>query len=150
MLAYMSIWPSTSSYLGRIPAELLLMVFRHALPPTWILGDTTGSLPPCQWSICSCDLRMKLAIIAVCRTWNQIGVELFYNGVTLRRIKQVPVFICALESREGLGTLVRSLDINCAVPPRFSALLENSTTKIFQLCPRLSHFGFSPTEDPIQ
>jgi hypothetical protein len=124
------------------------MVLRHALLPSWLLGDTTGSLPPCLWSIWSFDLRMKLAIIAVCRTWNQIGVELLYNAVTIRRISQVPAFMCALESREGLGTLVRSLDINCAVPPRFSASFETSATKIFQLCPRLSHFGFSPAEDP--
>lgn len=124
-------------------------MFRHALPPSWLLGDTTGSLPPCPSSIWSFDLRMKLAIIAVCRTWNQIGVEILYNDVTLRRISQVAAFVCALESREGLGTLVKSLDINCAVPPRFCALLETSATKIFQLCPRLSHFGFCPTEDPM-
>ncbi|KAJ7687808.1 hypothetical protein B0H17DRAFT_1135983 [Mycena rosella] len=85
----------------------------------------------------------------VCQTWHQISVQLLYEHVTLRRLGQIPAFIRALEARNGLGALVRSLDINCLVPPRFYAAHGSNTQKIFQLCPRMSHFGFSPTKDPL-
>ncbi|KAJ7651852.1 hypothetical protein B0H17DRAFT_1215152 [Mycena rosella] len=84
------------------------------------------------------------AIVRVSRTWNQIGLELLYEGVRLRRIGQLPAFARALERHDGLGNLVRKLNIDYFVPHRAAELHNQKTRRIFQLCPRLTHFGFKP------
>ncbi|KAJ6586385.1 hypothetical protein DFH09DRAFT_1143220 [Mycena vulgaris] len=125
-------------HLARLPNEILLIVFRCALPPSWVLNEET-SLPPFPQSVWSVDLRMKLCIIRVCKTWHRIGLELLYKTVTLRRIGQIPAFVSALEAHNGLGTLVRNLNISCFVPcgfvPAFLILDSN-------------HPGCSPDPDP--
>ncbi|KAJ7485824.1 hypothetical protein FB451DRAFT_1128071 [Mycena latifolia] len=120
------------------------MVFRHALPPPWVLTGEP-SFPPFPQSIWSTDLRIKLVIIRVCKTWHQIGLELLYRSVTLRRIGQMPAFVCALEACQTLGALVRDLHVTCFVPHGYHALYMQETQKILLLCPRLSHFGFKPS-----
>ncbi|KAJ7136686.1 hypothetical protein C8R44DRAFT_767673, partial [Mycena epipterygia] len=80
------------------------------------------SLPPFYHSIWSVDLRMKRSIIGVCRTWYRIALGLLYESVTLRRIGQMPAFVCALEGRHELGVLVQNLNISCFVPHRYSTL----------------------------
>ncbi|KAJ7933742.1 hypothetical protein B0H13DRAFT_2500401 [Mycena leptocephala] len=88
-------------------------------------GPVAHALTP--QSIYSSDLTAKLSILAVCRAWNQIGLEVLY------------------QSRYGLGDLVRHLDISCMIPRGYSALFETETQKLFRLCSRLIHFGFVPT-----
>ncbi|KAJ7142544.1 hypothetical protein C8R44DRAFT_760809 [Mycena epipterygia] len=134
---------------ARLPAEILLMVFRHALPPSWLLSDMARpSLAPFPQSVWSAELRVKLAVVGVCRTWHLIGLELLYERITLRRLPQLQHLLSTLESRNGLGNLVRSLDIDCLVPRGFYQSHEPKMKRIFQLCPRLSHFGFAPANDP--
>ncbi|KAJ7485828.1 hypothetical protein FB451DRAFT_1128075 [Mycena latifolia] len=130
-------------HIDRLSHEIFLIILRCALPSAWALrGDT--SLPPFPQSIWSVDLRMKLSIAGVSKLWHQIGSELLYESVTLRRIGQLPAFIRALEERDGLGALVRNIDISCFVPHGYATLHDQETARIFQLCPRLSHFGFKP------
>ncbi|KAJ7485810.1 hypothetical protein FB451DRAFT_1554624, partial [Mycena latifolia] len=130
-------------HIDRLPHEIFLIILRSALPSAWVLrGDT--SLPPFPQSIWSVDLRMKLSIAGVSKLWHQIGSELLYESVTLRRIGQLPAFVRALEERNGLGALVRNIDISCFVPHGYAALHDQETARIFELCPRLSHFGFKP------
>jgi hypothetical protein len=90
------------------------------------------------------DLHMKLSILAVCKLWNRTGTELLYERVTLCRIMQLPVFVCALEGREGLSALVKHMGIDCFVPRGYSRLHEHETKQILRLCPNLSYVGFSP------
>ncbi|KAJ7149790.1 hypothetical protein C8R43DRAFT_499868 [Mycena crocata] len=130
--------------LAKLPYEILLIVFRYALPPAWLLSGDASLLPPFPQSIWSVDLRTKLSIVAVCKIWHQLGLKLFYESVTLRRIGQIPAFLRTLEEREGLGAFVRRLEIGCFVPTGYAALHDCDTTKILLLCPRLSHFAFNP------
>ncbi|KAF7357811.1 F-box domain-containing protein [Mycena venus] len=131
------------SQFARLPPEILFMISRHALPPRWMLSGTK-SMPPYPQDVLSGDLRMKLSLLAVCKSWNKIGTELLYEKVTLRRITQLPVFVRALEGRQGLGPLVKCLDIDCFVPRGYSRLHQNETQRIMELCPKLIHVGFSP------
>ncbi|KAJ7142547.1 hypothetical protein C8R44DRAFT_193502 [Mycena epipterygia] len=132
-------------YLARLPPEILRLVLRHALRPSWLQSDMTRAplvqFPQSGWSA---DLRVKLVIVRVCSTWHIIGLELLYERITLRRLPQLYSLLLELESRAGLGALVRSLDIDCHVPAAFCASHGPKMKRIFQLCPRLSHFGFSP------
>ncbi|KAJ7182892.1 hypothetical protein C8R43DRAFT_968436 [Mycena crocata] len=130
--------------LAELPHEILLIVLRYTLPPAWLLSGDDDSLPPFPQSIWSAALRTKLAIVAVCKTWHQLGIGLLYASVTLRRIGQIPAFLCTLEEGEGLRVLVRRLEIGCFVPHGYSALHDRDIVKILRLCSRLSHFAFKP------
>ncbi|KAJ7350492.1 hypothetical protein DFH08DRAFT_861633 [Mycena albidolilacea] len=126
-----------------LPDEILLAIFRNVLPPSWLLDGTKSMLPYPQ-DISSVDLRMKLSILAVCKSWNRAGTELLYERVTLRRITQLPVFVRVLEGRKGLGALVKHVSIDCFVPRGYSRLHERETKQILRLCSNLLHVGFSP------
>ncbi|KAJ7282839.1 hypothetical protein C8J57DRAFT_1296675 [Mycena rebaudengoi] len=125
-----------------LPHEILLIIFRYASVPSWIL-NRTGYLEASH-SIFCCDLRMKMAIMGVCKNWHQIGIELLYENVVLRRIGQLPAFVRALEGRVGLGALVCRLDLSCFVPRGYSWLFQRETQNLIELCPRLEHIAFNP------
>ncbi|KAJ7444853.1 hypothetical protein FB451DRAFT_1412976 [Mycena latifolia] len=128
-----------------LPPEILFMVFRNALAPRWLLTrGGVASLVPYPQDLSSIDLRMKRSILSVCRSWNRVGTELLYESVTLRRIAQMPVFVRALEGRDGLGYLVKHLDLNCFVPRGYSTLHHTETKRILKLCPNLSHIAYAP------
>ncbi|KAJ7451821.1 hypothetical protein B0H11DRAFT_310226 [Mycena galericulata] len=118
------------------------MVLSHSLPPRWLLSGERVLTPQSLYSV---DLRMKISILNVCKAWYQAGIELLYESILLRSIGQLPAFVRALEGRAGLGSLVKHLNVSCMVPRGFSLLFTSEAQKIFQLCPRLSHFGFVPT-----
>ncbi|KAJ7840508.1 hypothetical protein B0H14DRAFT_2784791 [Mycena olivaceomarginata] len=125
-----------------LPDKILLAIFRSTLPPSWLLDGVRSMLPYPQ-DISSVDLRMKLSILAVCKSWNHTGTELLYKRVILRRITQLPVFTHMLEGREGLGALVKHVGIDCFVPHSYLKLHEHETKQILGLCPNLSHVGLS-------
>ncbi|KAJ6507296.1 hypothetical protein C8R47DRAFT_1100821 [Mycena vitilis] len=134
---------SCRSDFAGLPPEILLIIFRKALAPVWVL-EGSKSLAPFPTDVSSVDLRMKHALLSVCKSWHGVGTELLYEAVTLRRIIQLPVFVRALESRAGLGSLVKHLDIDSFIPRGYSKLHEHESKRILELCPNLSHVGFSP------
>ncbi|KAJ7676177.1 hypothetical protein B0H17DRAFT_1080465 [Mycena rosella] len=125
------------------PDEILITVFRHALPPSWVMdwADTSVAPFPPIWSA---DLRTKLAIIGVSKTWHRIGLEFLYESVVLRRIGQMPAFVRALEGREDVGGLVRHLQISYFLPRGYYGLHDSQTRIIMALCSNISHFAFTP------
>ncbi|KAJ7680916.1 hypothetical protein DFH06DRAFT_431665 [Mycena polygramma] len=134
---------SRNELAASLPAEILLMIFRYALPPRWMFSDAKSRLP-CPTSSWSTDRRMKLSLLAVCKSWHGIGNELLYESAALHRITHLPLFVRALEGRAGLGSLVKHLDIDCFVPRGYPKLYEMESQRILKLCPNLSHIGFSP------
>ncbi|KAJ7761072.1 hypothetical protein B0H16DRAFT_558945 [Mycena metata] len=126
-----------------LPPEILLLIFRDTLPPEWLLSGTE-SLVPYPSDIPSTDLRTKRSLISVCKSWNRVATELLYQRVTLRRIIQLPLFVRTLQSQTGLAALVKHLDIDCFVPPRYSKLYGSEIELILEACPNLCHVGFSP------
>ncbi|KAJ7761089.1 hypothetical protein B0H16DRAFT_1531825 [Mycena metata] len=130
-------------YFAQLPPEILLAIFRNSLPPPWLLnGAARNMLTP--RSVYSIDLAAKLSIVAVCKDWHQVGTELLYEIVHLRRIGQLPAFVRALEEHVGLGDLVKRLDLSCMVSRGCSTLFSCETRNLLHMCPRISHFGFIP------
>ncbi|KAJ6527855.1 hypothetical protein DFH09DRAFT_1186261 [Mycena vulgaris] len=132
-------------HVARLPHEILLIVLRHTLPPAWLLSAEPW-LAPFPRSIWSADRFTKLDVVLVSKTWHRVGVELLYETVTLRSLSRMISFISALESRQGLGTLVKNLEIRYSVCEDFFTVHKAEIEKILQLCPRLAAFGFSPTD----
>ncbi|KAF8217508.1 hypothetical protein K438DRAFT_2036938 [Mycena galopus ATCC 62051] len=135
----------TSNQTTKIPEEILLVIFRHALPPSWAV-HYGGTLPPFPRTGSSADVGTKLSILKVCKRWHRIGLEFMYEDVTLQWIGQLPVFVRALETgaEVGVGALVRRLEIGYWVPRGYHALQAAEIEKIFELCPLLTHFAFNP------
>ncbi|KAJ7761051.1 hypothetical protein B0H16DRAFT_558601 [Mycena metata] len=125
-----------------LPPEILLKIFRDALPPPWLLAGAESL--PSVLDILAIDSRMKLSLIGVCKSWNRVATELLYERVALHRITQLAVFVRALEDQVGLGALVRHLDIHSFVPRGYFRFFETATQRVLELCPRLIHIGFSP------
>ncbi|KAJ7101306.1 hypothetical protein B0H15DRAFT_815620 [Mycena belliarum] len=126
-----------------LPDEILLSIFRSALPPSWMMHWAKASPPfPLMWSA---DMQTKLAIISVCRAWNRVGIEFLYESVVIRQIGQLPAFVHALETREGLGALVRHFDTSCFRPPGYHNMHDTEIKKVFALCGNLAHFVYTPS-----
>ncbi|KAJ7743632.1 hypothetical protein B0H16DRAFT_1889909 [Mycena metata] len=133
----------------RLSDEVSLMILRRALLPCWVIDyvNPPSMAPFCNSAACA-DLYTKRTITEVCRTWHDLGVALLYEKVTLRRLDQLPALIWALEARESLCPLVRGLEITFLAPVFFFNDHESDIHKIFEMCPRLSHFGFFPANWP--
>ncbi|KAJ7101296.1 hypothetical protein B0H15DRAFT_943634 [Mycena belliarum] len=95
---------------------------------------------PLVWSA---DMRTKLAITGVSRAWHRVGVEFLYKSVVIRQIGQLPAFVYALETREGLSALVRHFAISCFRPPGYHAMHDAEIKKVFALCANVVDFAYT-------
>ncbi|KAJ7152042.1 hypothetical protein C8R46DRAFT_1357642 [Mycena filopes] len=129
---------------GDMPEEILLHIFRLALPPSWILDPGTYA-PPFPHPVWSSDVPTKLAFLKVCKTWYRIALELLYENVELRHIGQMVAFTGTLEDRPELGALVRSVKLCYYIPHHAYAALHTAEAKtLFALCPAVTHLTFYP------
>ncbi|KAF8140904.1 hypothetical protein K438DRAFT_1995561 [Mycena galopus ATCC 62051] len=127
---------------SKLPEETLLLIFRHALPPSWVMGYAS-SLAPFPQKIWSADIETKLCIMGVCKIWHRFGLEFLYENVMLRSVGQLAAFMGTLEARPEFAALVRRLEICYLVVRGYTALHSTEADKIFELCPRLTHFVFN-------
>ncbi|KAJ7258436.1 hypothetical protein B0H12DRAFT_444525 [Mycena haematopus] len=127
---------------SNLPDETLLLIFRHALPPSWVMW-CGSSLAPFPQTIWSADIETKLCIMGVCKTWHRLGLEFLYENVTLRSLGQLAAFVRTLEARPELSVRTRRLGICYPVVRGYTTLHFTESNKIFELCPRLTHFVFN-------
>ncbi|KAF7350162.1 hypothetical protein MVEN_01318700 [Mycena venus] len=120
----------------RIPEETLVVIFRHALPLSWI-ASYGGTLPPFPRTSWSADFTTKLSVIRVCKKWHRIGLEFLYESVTLHSVGQLPAFVHALEASAEVGTLVRRLEIGYWVPRGFITVATGHPSPTFPQTPVL-------------
>ncbi|KAF7305923.1 F-box domain-containing protein [Mycena chlorophos] len=133
-----------------IPPEILFMIMRHILPPTWILRGIRELTPG---SPHIADLAAKSTFALVCKIWNQVATDLLYSDVHLRSIGQVVAFSRALETPRALGQLVRQLHLICFVPRGYKEVFSGETRRILDNCPLLVHFmyaGQQPTDPALE
>ncbi|KAJ7155256.1 hypothetical protein C8R46DRAFT_1296669 [Mycena filopes] len=117
-----------------IPEEILLAIFRLALPPSWLMDPGIWP-PPFPGLVWSSDVLTKLAFLRVCKMWYRIMLELLYENVELRQIGQLVALTRTLEDRPELGVLVRSLKFCYAPNLRYLALHGTEIKTLFALCP---------------
>ncbi|KAJ6571376.1 hypothetical protein B0H19DRAFT_660306 [Mycena capillaripes] len=127
----------------KLADETLLAILRFALPPSWRM-DYGTALPPFPRTIWSVDYHTKLVLIAVSKTWYRVGLEFLYENVMLQSIGTLAAFMQAVETRAELGALVRRLEICYVVPSGYQLFHAAEAKKIFELCPRITHFTFNP------
>ncbi|KAK6992675.1 hypothetical protein R3P38DRAFT_3083497 [Favolaschia claudopus] len=131
-----------------MPDEILLVIFREALQPSW--GVRYGkTLPPFPRNIWSSDFQTKLAIVGVCKAWYRVGLQFLYENVVLSSIGQLPAFVMTLEAQSSIASFVRRLEITYWVPRAYNNLHDAETRKAFELCPQLKQFAFNPQSEPL-
>ncbi|KAL0568994.1 hypothetical protein V5O48_012974 [Marasmius crinis-equi] len=122
-----------------LPPEILLVIFRIALPPPAFLSPRTNTL----------FIGQKKAFLLVCRSWHDAAVEILFEEVYLRGLISFLRFINTLEE-SGQGHHVKSLTIDTVIPPydsdtdfRISLILDRTA----RLCTNLSNLSLSLKED---
>ncbi|KAF7321968.1 F-box domain-containing protein [Mycena kentingensis (nom. inval.)] len=126
---------------AQMPPEILEMILRGSLPPDWMVGQLRETLGP---TLRSRTIAQKLGFTLVCKVWNGVATELLYESVYIHRVEQLSAFARTLEGRDGLGALVRNLELSCFVPAECKLLFEDEISKIFHLCPRVARFTHVP------
>ncbi|KAF9010593.1 hypothetical protein BDQ17DRAFT_931511 [Cyathus striatus] len=124
------------------------MILLRSVAPSFLLDPTISPGPDSSW--CQA-LRQKKSLILVCREWYKVSLPLLYEDVCFRRISQLPVFLHTVESAPGeLGSLVKRLSIYAFIPDnRYGAATNRYLRRLFDLCPRLTLFGYtSPCDLP--
>ncbi|CAA7262237.1 unnamed protein product [Cyclocybe aegerita] len=136
-------------YTPKLPAEIWNSIFQRAIPPSWLLDPALSLGPDSSWSVA---LRLKKSIIAVCRTWNSIGLPFLYADVDIRRVHQLASLLETIRKRPGeLGRLVKTLNVSCYVPQVLAGTFTRYLEALFPLLPRISTFAYtSPTALPAE
>ncbi|KAJ7074794.1 hypothetical protein C8F01DRAFT_1076152 [Mycena amicta] len=123
-----------------IPEETLLLILKHALPPSWsrFYGEDRVPFPSPVFSDSRQDTLTKLSIVRVSRTWYRVGVELLYESVMLRRVDQLPVLVHTLEERRDIALRVRRVGLCYYLTPGWQRLHLEESEKLLALCPAIS------------
>ena len=95
-------------------------------------------------------MQTKRSIITVCRRWWQVGAEMLYEEVVLRRFGQIPASVRTLENpKVNLGNFIKKVDIQCFVPIGYLSLYEAELRRIFDRCPRVADVGFNVSASAV-
>ncbi|KAF9235079.1 hypothetical protein BU15DRAFT_32168, partial [Melanogaster broomeanus] len=106
-------------------------IMENAVPPSFFLDPSIGRGPFSAW--CQ-KLRQLKYFVLVCRWWRDVGIDLLYRDVVIRRIGQIPALLRSLEANAVLGPMVRSLRIDCFVPRGYGAVFEGGLNQICAFC----------------
>ncbi|KIJ63980.1 hypothetical protein HYDPIDRAFT_28873 [Hydnomerulius pinastri MD-312] len=114
--------------ISSLPFELLHLILEYATPPNLFLDASICRGPSSAWSQ---TLRQLKSFVLVCRTWWDVGINLLYCHVIIRRIGQLPALLRSLEANPKLGSIVRTLQIDCFVPHGYHLIFEYALAQIW-------------------
>ncbi|KIM85054.1 hypothetical protein PILCRDRAFT_379983 [Piloderma croceum F 1598] len=119
------------------------MIFLRALPPSFLVDSSLNAGSDSPW----CEaLRMKKSIVWVCKAWWQVGLELLYEEISMRRIGQNSALLRTLNANNDIGHMIKNprnillytclllvaIPYFCILPSRHSAQLH--TPRIYIGC----------------
>ncbi|KII93032.1 hypothetical protein PLICRDRAFT_694282 [Plicaturopsis crispa FD-325 SS-3] len=125
----------------QLPLEILRMIFLCALPPASLLDPTLhagGRHSP--WCMA---LRVKKALVLVCKAWWPVAMDTLYEEVMFRRPEQITAFIYALDSSTfDVESSVRSVGFLCFLPAGGTVIRD--LRGILGRCPHLRSLTWDP------
>ncbi|KIJ64039.1 hypothetical protein HYDPIDRAFT_112562 [Hydnomerulius pinastri MD-312] len=121
------------------PFELLRVVLEYATPRPCILLESSGYFGP--YSTWARELRQLKSFILVCWMWHDIGIDLLYREVTIRRVGQIPALLRTFDAKPHLAATVRSIRVNCDIPSGYEEFFENGLDMITSRCPNNTVLG---------
>ncbi|KAF9235077.1 hypothetical protein BU15DRAFT_26793, partial [Melanogaster broomeanus] len=119
-----------------LPVETLHFIMENAVPPSVFLDPSISRGPFSAW--CQ-KLRQLKYFVLVCRWWRDVGIDLLYRDVVIRRIGQIPALLRSLEANPMLGPMVRSLRVDCFVPRGYNLVFEGGLNQIYAFCTQNTH-----------
>ena len=103
------------------------MIFLRVLPPSFLLDSSLYAGPDSPW----CEaLRMKKSIVQVCNSWCQIGSELLYEEISIRRVGQISALLRTLDANNGIGDMIKTFEISCFTPTCYKSLFQVDIARI--------------------
>ncbi|KLO08351.1 hypothetical protein SCHPADRAFT_944534 [Schizopora paradoxa] len=120
---------SSSPNLTNLPPELLLQIFAFAANDYSPDNDFEVSIT--HNGLWDTDLRTKKAIIRVCKTWRDVGLEGLYHRVSLRYIGQLCALVRTLGESAvkydgaGYAMWIRHIHLNVFVPEMWEVFTRN-------------------------
>ncbi|KAF9237468.1 hypothetical protein BU15DRAFT_48717, partial [Melanogaster broomeanus] len=122
--------------ISSLPFELLHLILEYAIPPHLFLNPWVGWGPSSAWCLAMRQLRY---FMLVSRWWREVGIDLLYCHVVIRRIGQLTTLLRSLEASPQLGPFVRSLRINCFVSPEHELDFQDHLNRVCILCTQNTH-----------
>lgn len=147
------------SLLETFPAELLLYIFDlvadHYDPTRQEPSIDVGNRSP--WSK---DLRLKKALVRVCKTWRAVATPFLYLRIYLYRVGQLVALVKVLEESAvghddvGYGSLVHHIHGRFYVHPTWEAVYLKSVVRLLALCTSIRSFSWKilwsgPEDAPV-
>jgi hypothetical protein len=97
------------------------------------------------------EYNIKRMIVAVCRRWWDVGIELLYKEVVIRRADCLAFLLRTLVAPGSrVGRLITRMVISCIVPFEDDLIVfEESMKHVIANCPSLSNLVFDPSFPPL-
>ncbi|KAH7886312.1 hypothetical protein F5I97DRAFT_1794945, partial [Phlebopus sp. FC_14] len=120
------------------------LILEAAIPPSIFLDPAICRGPYSAW----CQmLRQLKAFVLVCHMWRDVGTDLLYRCVVIRRFGQLPALLRSLQRDPKLGPMVCELQINCFVPRGCRAVFEQGLAQLWPLCPNATRLALDHQTD---
>ena len=127
--------------ISHLPFELLHLILEFTIPPRLFLDPSFSLSPHSAWSHATRQLK---AHVLVCKLWWDVGIDLLYQDITIRRVDQTPALLRALKLNTRLGPLVRTFQVHCYIPPSFMRMLCDGLSEIPDLCCNIVRLVINP------
>ncbi|OJA16134.1 hypothetical protein AZE42_00087 [Rhizopogon vesiculosus] len=114
------------------PPEILLKIFKFALPPAVFLNASLAIGPSSPWCLTQ---RTKKCIVLVCKLWCQTGTFLLYQDIRLRRIGHVAALLNTLQGSAPLRMLIKAIHITCEITPQYTLMFDEALRRILEMTP---------------
>ncbi|KIM75148.1 hypothetical protein PILCRDRAFT_92249 [Piloderma croceum F 1598] len=139
---------SASTQRSQAPPEILRIVFQQSLPSSTTLERSIINAPELTRSE---EYEVKRTIVAVCKLWRDVGLELLYDEVVIRRVDSLSALLRTLVAPStDLGKLIKKFAISCVVPFGDDlTVFEQCVKCILAHCPCLIQFTIHPSFHPI-
>ncbi|EIW60603.1 uncharacterized protein TRAVEDRAFT_45851 [Trametes versicolor FP-101664 SS1] len=136
----------TPSAAPRLPHEILLVIFRAARAPRYLRAPSVNACHGSNSTWLS-ELRVRKALMLVCKGWSDVATELFYEDIVLRRMGQIIALADILTTNHGsqrdLAMLVKSIRLDtCIVLGPCADAVRDAFTSILSLCIALRAFEY--------
>jgi hypothetical protein len=122
---------------NQLPPEILRIIFNYAMPSSASLERFVINGPN---SACSEEYQIKRFLVAVCRHWWHVGMELLYGNIIIRSVENFAAFHRTLVAPGSCaGRLVRKMMISCVVPfGDHLMMFEECMKRIIVHCPLIA------------
>ncbi|OJA10421.1 hypothetical protein AZE42_03542 [Rhizopogon vesiculosus] len=122
------------------PPEILLEIFKFALPPAVFLDASLAGGPFSPWCLAQ---RTKKSIVLVCKLWCMTGTVLLYKDIHIRHIGQIAALFNTLQENPRLGMMIEAINVFCHVAHQYSVMFDEALQRILEMSPNATRISLN-------